>query len=71
MRIEPESGEIKTNADQGGCITFPRPVTIPWGFLTLCAGGKYTSKFEMLPESRQWGLMERIPKPAQDVGFLN
>jgi hypothetical protein len=32
-----------------GYFTFPRPVTLPCVFLTLCAGGKYTSKFRRRP----------------------
>ena len=32
-----------------GCITFPRPVTLHAGFLTLCVHGKYTSKFRKVP----------------------
>ena len=50
-----------------GCITFPRLIAYPRVFLTLCAGGKYTSKFRMLPELWQPGLTEKTPKPTRHV----
>jgi hypothetical protein len=49
------------------CFTFPRPVTIPRVFLTLCAGGKYTSKFRMLPGLWQAGWTEKTPKPTRQL----
>jgi len=42
-------------------------IRYPRVFLTLCAGGKYTSKFRMLPELWQPGLTEKTPKPTRQL----
>ena len=43
----------QNGAAPSGCIPFPRRIAYPLLFLTLSIGGKYTYRFEELPNIRQ------------------
>jgi hypothetical protein len=59
--------DLVTGAVCAGVAYFFPQDTTPGVFLTLCAGGKYTSKFRMPPELWQSGLTEKTPKPTRQV----
>ena len=51
--------DFRVSQNGEGCITFPRPVTNPTVFLTLCEGGKYTNCFAA-GQSNHWNIDSRI-----------